>query len=71
MYYLIEIVTLQDSVAKAIWEKSSMEEAVQSFHQTIASAMANDNAISCLCMVIDECGKVHRSEYWSRETEEE
>lgn len=66
MYYLIEITTTSEGVAKAITEKNDLNSAYMQFHQTLASAMANESVQSCLCMVINEKGATMRHEYWTR-----
>lgn len=72
--YLIEITKMQDgTIAKAIWEKTNIDDARMAFHQTLASAIANLNVEACLCMITDECGNEYKDlkEYWSREPQEE
>lgn len=66
MYYLIEITTTGDGVAKAIWDKNTLDDAYMQLHQTFASAMANQNVQNCMCMVIDNKGVTMRHEYWER-----
>lgn len=66
MYYLIEVSDTTSGTAKAIWDKPSLDSATMALHQTMASAMANENALSCLCMVISEKGETLRFDYWER-----
>ena len=66
MYYLVEITVANGTPAKAVWEKNTQDDALMQLHQTLASAMANPAAASCLCMVIDGRGMVARQEYWER-----
>ena len=67
MYYLIEKTVSNGASAKAIWEKETIDLALMQLHQVLASAMANQNVSSALCMVIDERGNVVRpAEYWER-----
>lgn len=66
MFCVIEIITVSGTPAKAIWDKDSLDSAKMQFHQTVASAIANVNASSCLCMVIDGRGAVQCYEYWER-----
>lgn len=66
MFYLIEKTTTAAGTAKAIWDKPSLDAAVISLHQTMASAMANAEAQTALTMIIDEKGAVQRYEYWVR-----
>lgn len=66
MYFLVEITSTNAETAKAVWEKSSIDEATMALFQTMASAIANINVRSALCMIIDKTGVIHRSEYWER-----
>ena len=66
--YLIEVSVTTSGTAKAITSKTDLDAALMSLHQTMASAMANANVSSCLCMVIDQYGAVIRNEYWARAT---
>ena len=67
MYYLIEVTDTKSGIAKAITDKSTLNDATMQLHQTLASAMANSNVNSCMAMVIDAHGSVQRYEYWERE----
>lgn len=69
MYYLIEISTTNEGVAKAIWDRETLDLATMQLHQTLASAMANENVQSCLCMVINSKGDTQRYDYWERTNE--
>ncbi len=69
MYYLIEIADTKAGVAKAITDKESLDAAYMTLHQTLASAMANADVNSCMCMVINGQGAVQRYEYWERAAE--
>lgn len=71
MYYFIEITTTTNGTAKAITEKSSLQEAEMQLHQTLASAMANPDVSSCVVMIIDSRGAVQRYEYWERPDEQQ
>ena len=52
MFYVVEIVSTKDGTAKAITEKATQDEAVMLLHQVLASAMTNQNAQSCVCLVV-------------------
>ena len=67
MFYLVEITDVNGDVAKAIWDKPNLDSAVMALHQTMASAMANANARSCLCIVINDKGATLRFDFWERE----
>lgn len=69
MYYLIEITNTNSGIAKTITEKNSLNLATMNLHQVLASAMANENVVSCMCMIIDAIGTIKRYEYWEREAE--
>jgi len=67
MLYLIEITNLDNGEnPKAIWNEAEMDSALLHFHQILASAMSNQNAVSCLCEIIDVNGAIIKSEYWMR-----
>ena len=66
MFYLIEISVSGGVPAKAVWDKSTQDEAIMQMHQTLASAMSNPSVTSCLCIVIDGRGMTIRNEYWER-----
>ena len=66
MFYLIEISNTTSGIAKAIYDKDSLDAASMQLHQTFASAMANEDVSSCLCMIIDGHGNTQRYEYWER-----
>ena len=66
-FYLIEISNLKDGTEpKAVWAKDNYDTAQMQYHQTLASAMANQNVVSCLCQIIDGKGKVYMSQFWER-----
>lgn len=66
MYFLIEITTTASDTAKAIWDKSSLSEAMMALFQGMASAIANINVRTAMFMVIDHTGSIQRYEYWER-----
>lgn len=66
MYFLVEITTTESQTAKAIWEKSSIDEAMMALFQGMASAIANISVQSAMFMVIDKTGAIQRYEYWER-----
>ena len=66
MFYVVEIVSTKDGTAKAVTEKATIDEAQMLFHQIFASTMANQNAQSCVCLVVAANGAILRDEYWSR-----
>lgn len=66
MYFLVEITSTASETAKAIWDKSSVEEATMALFQGMASAMANLSVQTAMFMVIDKTGAIQRYEYWER-----
>ena len=66
MFYLIEVSDTTSGVAKAIYDKSTLDDATIQLHQTLASAMSSENVNSCLVMIIDRTGAVQRHEFWER-----
>ena len=72
MFYLIEITNMKDGTEpKAVWDKNSLNDAERQFHQTLASAMSNENVLSCLCMIIDSTGRTVKKEYYVKDIEPE
>lgn len=67
MFYVIQISTTTEGVAKAITEQSTKDLATMEFHQVLASAMANANVSECVCMVVTSTGAIVRNEYYKRE----
>lgn len=66
MYFLVEITSTASETAKAIWEKSSIEEATMALFQGMASAIVNINVRTAMYMIIDRTGAIQRYEYWER-----
>lgn len=66
MYFLVEITSTASETAKAIWEKSSIDEATMALFQGMASAIANINVQTAMFMIIDKTGAIQRYEYWER-----
>ena len=72
-YYLIEITKYNDGTKDAygVYAKDSEQEAVQLFHQKLASAMNAQKISFELVQVINEYGVISKSEYFQREEAEE
>ena len=72
-YFMIDITTTSDGqTSKALWDYSDFDTAVMNFHQSIASAMANENVVSLLRQIIDGSGIMLKQEHWVRpEVDEE
>ena len=67
MCFLIEVTTsTSQGTAQAIWAKENEDAALSNLHMTFASAMANPDVTSCLCVIITPNGAVLRNEYWIR-----
>lgn len=72
-FYVIEIANGDDRIqGKAVYEYNTLNEAVATFHQKLATAMKSDLYTSELVMVIDDTGAVFKSEKYIAviETEE-
>ncbi len=64
MYYVLESSILKDDTNPiAVSTKDNLETAKMSFHQILASALANDNVTSVLAMIFDEAGNTVKKEY--------
>lgn len=69
-YYVVEISEGASSIAgKAVYEFSTLNDAIASFHKKLGTAMSSDLYTSDLVMVINSVGGVHKSEYYIVETE--
>lgn len=67
-YFVIEAASVNHgTIAKAITEKDTLDEAKMLFHQVRASALANPELTYSLCEIIDEAGGVYNKE-WSGST---
>ena len=68
-YYVIEITKYNDGTKDAygVYAKDSEVEAVQLFHQKLASAMNAQKISFELVQVINEYGVISKSEYFQRE----
>ena len=68
-YYVIEITKYNDGSKDAygVYAKDSEMEAVQLFHQKMASAMNAQKISFELVQVINEYGVISKSEYFQRE----
>lgn len=66
MYFLVEITSTQAETAKAVWEKSSIDEATMALFQGMASAIANISVQTAMFMIINRKGEIQRYEYWER-----
>lgn len=63
-YFVIEIEVMKDgAVAKAISDGKARDEAISQFHQTLASAVINDNVKSVFVEVKDCYGNSVAREY--------
>lgn len=72
-YYVIEITKYNDGTKDAygVYAKDSETEAVQLFHQKLASAMNAQKISFELVQVINDYGVVVKSEYFERVNPEE
>lgn len=72
-YYVIEITKYNDGTKDAygVYAKDSEMEAVQLFHQKLASAMNSSKISFELCQVINEYGVVVKTEYYENTTPSE
>ena len=67
MWFLVEITINYDGVsARALWERSSMDDAVMALYQGMAYAIANPDVHMAMFMIIDEAGRVLKHEHWVR-----
>lgn len=69
-YYVIEITKYNDGTKDAygVYAKDTETDAVQLFHQKLASAMKAENISFELCQVINDYGVVIKTEYYEKTT---
>ena len=68
MSYLVNITTMKDgSVPKAIYEYSDTDNGKAAMYQTLASAIANENVATCMCLLINAVGATLAYEVYTRE----
>ena len=65
-YYVIEVTVANGAEARAITPKADINDAIMVYHQVLASARANGNVSSGLCMAVNSSGGVERSEAFTR-----
>ena len=67
-YYVIEITKYNDGTKDAygVYAKDSRDEAIQLYHQKMASAMGSGKVVHELIHVINDYGVVIESEYFER-----
>ena len=72
-YYVIEITKYSDGTKDAygVYAKDTETEAVQLFHQKLASAMNAQKISFELVQVINDFGVISKSEYFQREEDPE
>ena len=70
-YYVIEISNGDERIqGKAVYEYNTVNEAVAIFHQKLATAMKSDLYTSELVLVINETGRVFKTENYVATIEE-
>lgn len=67
--YLIEITNTASGTAYAMNEKTNKTQAEMTLHQVFASAIANPDVDSCLCIIMDNAGNIYQKEFWGRDSE--
>lgn len=70
-YYIVSMITADGAEARANFLAESLENAIMQFHQTLASAYANDKVSEGLVFVINEKGGIEKSERIERVSETE
>lgn len=67
MFYVIEITTIEGVNQKGVYEFTSLNDAIASFHSRMGGQMKNPDCEAELVMVIDANGAVYRSEKFNKE----
>jgi hypothetical protein len=71
-FYVLEISTGDERIqGRAVYEYNTLNEAVATFHQKLATAMKSDLYSSELVMVIDDTGAVFKTEKYIKPIEVE
>lgn len=69
-FYTVEIMVMKDGTSPvAIYLRTDFMNAQMAMYQTLASAMANENVMTCTVMIVDSAGQTHKSEYFVRPQE--
>lgn len=71
MIYLIKTTTEETQNTQTIFAYDTEKAALMAYHQELASAMAYDTVKTCLCMLIDDLGRVLTQERYERDKTEE
>ena len=70
-YYVLEVSNGDSRIkGKAVYEYATYNEAVATFHQKLATAMKSDLYTSELVVVMDETGRVFKTERYVAPVEE-
>lgn len=69
-HYLVEIVIVNGVESRAIFLKDTKDEALKSFHNTLAYNIELDGCERVIAIILDEQGFVVRREMWEAEVEE-
>lgn len=66
-FYVIEIATGDSKISgKGIYEYTTLDEAVASWHKKLGTAMSSNLYSTELCMVIDSTGTTYKCESFTR-----
>lgn len=69
MYYLIKVTTEDAQNTQVIFAYDTEKAALMAYHQELAGAMAYDTVKTCLCMLIDDLGRVLTQEKYERDSQ--
>ena len=71
MYYLTKIETYKDGSTTGIstFEYADIDIAIQTFHSSLAYAMASPNVATVCCVLFNFSGNLVKREYWERPAE--
>ena len=67
MYYLVKITHEDAQNTQVIFAYDTEKVALMAYHQELAGAMAYDTVKTCLCMLIDDLGRVLTQEKYERD----
>ena len=66
MYIFREMETFKDSeaIASQVYTHNTLKSAESQLHQTMGSAIANENVRMVVCEIINERGDIHKYDVW-------
>jgi len=70
-YYFIEIVTKNGEESRGLFVKESLEDALKSYHNSLAYNIGLDGVECCLAIIMTDYGDIYQKERWEKPEEPE